>query len=434
MSIAAEIHLWGTQVGVVSWDDRSQIGSFQYDHDFLRSGIQISPIHMPLRQRPYSFPNLKRDSFSGLPGTLADSLPDKFGHLLIDQWLAKQGRLPDSFTPIERLCYVGSRAMGALEFLPETRIAKSKSQEIQIDALVGLANEALSQKEQLQTELDTVDAREAMNDIIRVGTSAGGARAKAVIAWNPETNQVHSGQLDAPEGFTHWLLKLDGVSGNRDKEVADPMGYGKIEYAYHLMAVNAGIFMMDCRLFEEGGRSHFMTRRFDRGPENQKIHMQTLCGMAHYDFNQAGAYSYEQAILVMRQLGLPHNDIEEQYRRAIFNILARNQDDHTKNIAFLMNKKGQWRLSPAYDINYSYNPQGAWTSSHQMSLNGKRDNFLYEDFLEMAKNIDIKTRKAKTILTEVLSSVYKWKEFADKANVEPSTSKSISNTFRMLHP
>lgn len=426
----ARISLWDTTVGAATWDAERELCFFEYDEAFLRSGIELSPMHLPLAARVYSFPGLNRESFGGLPGLLADSLPDKFGHLLIDQWLARQGRRPESFNPIERLCYIGTRGMGALEFHPEQRAANKKSARIEIESLVALANEALAAKRSLNVELGKANAREAMNDIIRVGTSAGGARAKAVIAWNANTNEVRSGQLEAPEGFTHWLLKLDGVSGNRDKEVADPLGYGKIEYAYYLMAQAAGIEMMSCRLYEEGGRHHFMTRRFDRGPKGEKWHMHTLCGLAHFDFNQAGAYSYEQACQVMRLLDLPHSDIEEQFRRAAFNIAARNQDDHTKNIAFLMDKRGAWRLSPAYDINYSYNPSGAWTRRHQMSLNGKRDDFTSEDLLQAAKSVGVKTRRAKAILKQIGSALETWSKWAEQAGVETKAAASIQENFR----
>lgn len=430
--LTAEISLWNTPIGTAAWDAAQQRATFQYDADFLKSGIQLSPLRMPLAERIYTFPALAYESFNGLPGLLADSLPDKFGHMLIDQWLARQGRQPDSFTPIERLCYIGSRGMGALEFRPEQRGSRSQSKPIQIDALVALANEAIARKADLQANLGEASAREAMDDIMRVGTSAGGARAKAVIAWNRETNEIRSGQLDAPEGFTHWLLKLDGVSGNRDKDIDDPQGYGKIEYAYYLMAKEAGIQMAECRLFQEGQRSHFMTRRFDRGPNGEKLHMQTLCGLAHFDFNQAGAYSYEQACQIIRQLQLPHSDIEEQYRRAVFNILARNQDDHTKNIAFLMDQQGKWNLSPAYDVAYSYNPDGLWTSQHQMSLNGKRDRFTRDDLLEAASTLSIKTRKAKTILDQSAQAIARWSEFATQARIEERTATAIQATFRNL--
>lgn len=427
--VTALVRLWGTQVGTVSWNDSRQVGSFQYKPAFLSSGMEISPITMPLGPAVYSFPELSGESFQGLPGTLADSLPDKFGNLLINQWLARQGRLPNSLNPVERLCYIGKRGMGALEFEPEQRQISPSKRKLKINALVDLANDALSRRENLEVSIDKQSAKDAINDIIRVGTSAGGARAKAVIAWNPETNEVRSGQIEPGEGFSHWLIKLDGVTGNKDKEVADPLGYGKIEYAYHLAAKAAGLEMTPCRLFHEGGRSHFMTRRFDRGPQGQKLHMQTLCGLAHYDFNQAGSHSYEQACQIARTLDLPHAAIEELYRRAVFNIVYRNQDDHTKNISFLMDKSGAWHLSPAYDVCYSYNPNGAWTSTHQMSFNGKRDDFTADDLVEVAKVIGIKTSRRKEILNRIRESLTQWKQFAEEAQIGPSA-KTLESTFR----
>ena len=428
----AAIRLWGATIGSVAWNADSGLGSFQYDPGFLASGIELSPIAMPLGRASYAFPELSRESFQGLPGMLADSLPDKFGNLLINQWLARQGRAPDSLNPVERLCYIGRRGMGALEFEPERRPGIPKSKLLHIDALVSLANEALDTRSQLDVSIGHENAREAMNDIIRVGTSAGGARAKAIIAWNPDSNEVRSGQVEAPPGFSHWLIKLDGVTGNRDKEVADPLGYGKIEYAYYLMAQTAGVEMSECRLHHEGGRSHFMTRRFDRGPAGEKRHMQTLCGIAHYDFNRAGAYSYEQACQVMRTLDLPHHDIEQQFRRAAFNVLARNQDDHTKNISFLMDKAGRWRLSPAYDICYSYNPSGAWTSAHQMSLNGKRDAFSTQDLADAARTMGVKTARCAAILAELRDAIARWPEFAEQAGIPSPAARSLQQTFRSL--
>ncbi len=275
------------------------------------------------------------------------------------------------------------------------------------------------------------DKEHALQDILRIGTSAGGARAKAVIAWNPATNEVRSGQLPAPEGFKHWLLKFDGVSGNKDKESDDPGGYGLIEYAYARMAVDAGITMSDCRIFTETTRNHFMTRRFDRLPGNKKLHMQSLCALAHYDFNMAGAYSYEQAFMVIRQLGLPMRSVEEMFRRMVFNIITRNQDDHTKNIAFLMEPSGTWSLAPAFDMIYSYNPAGQWTASHQMTVNGKRDNFTLEDFKTCAKTASMKRGRAESILHEVREKVLLWRDYAEEAGVHPDWRDAIYRTLRL---
>ncbi len=307
-------------------------------------------------------------TYYGLPGLLADSLPDKFGHVLIDAWLATQGRQPDSFNAVERLCYTGERGMGALEFVPAIGPTARQASRIQIDKLVELASDVLTHRNDLRASFAGESREQALTDILRVGTSAGGTRAKAVIAWNPSTNEVRSGQIPAGEGFEYWLLKFDGVKGNKDKELEDLQGYGVIEYAYCKMARDCGIDISECRLFEENGRRHFMTRRFDRLASGEKLHMQSLCALAHYDFNMAGAYAYEQAFLVIRQLGLPMSLIEEQFRRMVLNIVARNQDDHVKNIAFLMDKSGKWSLSPAFDMTYSFNPAGRWTASHLMGI------------------------------------------------------------------
>jgi serine/threonine-protein kinase HipA len=431
MSTVAEVRLWGRTIGAVSLEEGEEIAAFEYDPAFAQSGIEISPITMPLSRRVHTFPELSIKTFYGLPGLLADSLPDKFGHVLIDAWLATQGRQPDSFNVIERLCYTGERGMGALEFAPATGPKARQAGRIQIDRLVELASDILTHRNTLQASFADGNSEQAMADILRVGTSAGGARAKAVIAWNPSTNEVRSGQIAAGEGFEHWLLKFDGVSGNRDKELEDPQGYGVIEYAYYRMARDCDIDMSECRLFEENGRRHFMTRRFDRPAGAEKLHMQSLCALAHYDFNLAGAYGYEQALLVIRQLGLPMQAIEQQFRRMVFNIVARNQDDHVKNIAFLMNKAGEWSLAPAFDMTYSFNPSGAWTAHHQMTLNGKRDDFALEDFKACAKAASMKRGRAETILGEVQDTVSRWPDYAEEAGVHPVQRNQIHHALRL---
>jgi serine/threonine-protein kinase HipA len=431
MTTLAEVRLWGKTIGAVSLLDGEDVASFEYDGEFAQSGIQVAPIVMPLSRRVYRFPELSRLTFLGLPGLLADSLPDRFGNALIDAWLASQGRQPDAFNAVERLCYTGERGMGALEFAPAIGPRATQSTRIEVGRLVELASEVLSQRNSLQTALAAEGGEDALRDILRVGTSAGGARAKAVIAWNPESNEVRSGQVKAGKGFEYWLLKFDGVSGNRDKELEDPRGYGVIEYAYYLMALECGIEISECRLFRENGRAHFMTRRFDRHAAGEKLHMQSLCALAHYDFNMAGAYSYEQALLVMRQLQLPMQAIEQQFRRMVFNIVARNQDDHVKNIAFLMNKSGEWSLSPAFDLTYSFNPAGAWTASHQMSMNGKRDDFTLEDFQACAKTASMKRGRAAAILAEVQATVSKWRSFAEQAGVPDGVREKIQRTLNL---
>jgi len=423
----ANVNLWGRTIGAVSWDSERSLGHFEYTPAFSDSGIEVAPLIMPLSDRIYSFPGLPRETFHGLPGLLADSLPDRFGNTLIDTWLAREGRSPASFNPVERLCYTGTRGMGALEFTPSAGPSPKQARTIDVQALVELASEILTQRNRAQGSFATPDRENALQDILRVGTSAGGARAKAIIAWNPDSNTVRSGQVDAGKGFSYWLLKFDGVSGNRDKEMDDPSGYGLIEYAYYLMAQAAGIHMSECRLLQEHGRNHFMTRRFDRTPEGHKLHMQSLCALQHYDFNQAGAYSYEQALRSMRALGLPMAQIEEQFRRMAFNIVARNQDDHVKNIAFLMDKFGNWSLSPAFDMTYSYNPTGQWTSTHQMSLNGKRDDFTEDDFTACEKAIAMKRGRGLEILEEVQAVVRQWPAFAAAADVPVEITDQIAS-------
>ena len=432
----AEIRVWGRLIGAIAWNDRQKIGRFEYARPFLESGIELSPLTMPLRSGVFEFPELRRETFHGLPGFLSDSLPDRFGNLLINQWLAGQGRKPEGFSPVERLCYIGERGMGALEFHPVLKSGNSNSAPLEIANLVHLANEALAEKAELAARLgsdDSAEAKaEAMREIIQVGTSAGGARAKAVVAWHPETGEVRSGQIKDLPGYEPWLIKFDGVSGNRDKEMADPLGYGKTEFAYYLMAKEAGIEMSECRLLRENGRSHFMTRRFDRTLTGKKLHMQSLCAMAHYDFNLAGATSYEQALQVMMRLNLPAEQLEQQFRRAVFNVLARNQDDHTKNIAFLMNKRGAWRLSPAYDVTFSYNPDGAWTGQHQMSANGKRDGFELNDLIALGRHAHLKTRQAKSLIEEVQSVLSKWPECAAAAGISEESAAVTRGYFRRL--
>jgi len=435
-SVTADIILWGNSIGSAAWDTDRQLARFEYAPDFLDSGIELAPLTMPLREQVYAFPGLARESFHGLPGMLADALPDRFGNLLIDEWLVRTGRAPIDFTPIERLCYLGRRGMGALEFRPALRDRQSGSVPVNVAELVDLANTALAQKETLATRIDSGGEEEldAMRDILRVGTSAGGARAKAVIAWNEKTGDIRSGQVKAPSGFGYWLIKFDGIGGNRDKELNDPQGFGKIEYAYHRMALAAGLEMSECRLFHENERSHFMTRRFDRTSEGKKIFMQSLCGIAHMDFNQAGAYGYEQAMDVAQRLGLGADALEQLFRRMVFNVMARNQDDHTKNIAFLMNRQGEWRLAPAYDIIYCYNPNGAWTRRHQMSVNGKHDHFEKADFEAVAKRFNIfRKNGVDEVLEKTAAALARWPKFAAETEVPERTVNQIAEHHRQLN-
>lgn len=417
----ADIYLWQNHVATVAWDERRLSSRFEYTPKFTESGIELSPLMMPLQpHRVYQFPELSHDTFIGLPGLLADALPDAFGKALLDKWLALSGRT--FANPIERLCYQGKRSMGALEFVPAQDNYLELSTGLEIKTLIETAREVLDEKKQLDVNLN-VDTKEAVANIIRVGTSAGGQRAKAVIAYNETTGDIRSGQIDAPDGFSHWLIKLDGVTNN---ELGDPKHYGRIEYVYYLIARDAGIEMSECRLIEENGRAHFMTKRFDRVNGNEKLHMQTLCGMAHYDYKMIHAYSYEQVFQVMRRLRLSYSDAEQMYRRMVFNVVARNQDDHTKNISFLMDRQGKWALSPAYDMSWAYNPTGMWTSNHQMSINNKFDEITKEDLLAVARNVNIK--HADQIIGQVVESVSHWPNLAKEYGIPDDIAKAINST------
>jgi len=421
MITLADIYLWGQHAGTVAWDENYQAASFEFTPEFASGHWDVAPLMMPVRQRQiYQFPSLNKDTFIGLPGPLADALPDAFGKALLDKWLASMGRT--FANPVERLCYQGKRSMGALEFVPAQDNYLEQGTKLEIDSLVEVAREVLDEKKKLDVNVNE-DTKEAIANIIRVGTSAGGQRAKAVIAYNENTGEVRSGQIDVPDGFSHWLLKLDGVT---NAELGDPKHYGQIEYVYYLMARAAGINMTECRLLEENGRAHFMTQRFDRLNGNEKVHMQTLCGIAHYDYKMLHAYSYEQAFQVMRRLRLPYSQAEEMFRRMVFNVIARNQDDHTKNISFLMDKSGRWSLSPAYDMSWSYNPKGAWTAKHQMSINGKWDDITRADFLTLAKNVNIK--QADAIIEQVKDGVSKWRTFATQYSIPYEMVKAIDST------
>jgi serine/threonine-protein kinase HipA len=414
--MVATVSIWDNLIGYVTWDESRKHAIMEFDSSFVNQNLDISPVHMPLSQLKagnyvFSFPSLPYETYKGLPGMLADSLPDNYGNMLLNTFFARQGRDPQSITPVERLCYVAERGMGALEYKPAMQRAKDKSEVVNMADMVAIASEILNRKKALKTNL-TRKQEEALKDIIRVGTSAGGARAKAIIAYNIQTGEVRSGQIKAPEGFTYWLLKFDGVS---NQLLGDPKGYGKIEFAYYKMATSMGIDMNESRLLEENGRAHFITRRFDRTKDGEKHHMQTLCGIAHFDYNNPGVYSYEQAFQVMRNLKLHYSDAEQMFRRMVFNIIARNQDDHTKNISFLMNKKGHWKLAPAYDVAFSYNPSSRWTSQHQMSVNGKRDDFNLSDILAVGKQMNIKN--AKEIIEQSIYTISKWAEFAKESGV-----------------
>lgn len=429
MTRVVEVRLWGRTIGAAVKPPGQVAASFEYDADFQRSGIELSPLHMPLGPTIYQFPALPQAAFKGLPGLLADSLPDRFGNDVIDAWLSRTGRDPASFGALERLCYLGRRGMGALTFHPAEGPEADADERLEIAELVELASDILASRGQLRAAFRD-DPGPGLATILQVGTSAGGARAKALIGWNEATGEVRSGQLDLPEGFGYWLLKFDGVSGNGDRGLADPKGYGTIEYAYHRLAVAAGIEMTSCRLLEEGGRRHFMTRRFDRTPRG-RLHLQSLGALDHLDYNQPGTASYERAFDVMRHLDLPMEDLEQQFRRMVFNLVARNQDDHVKNIAFLMDRAGRWRLSPAYDVTWSYNPAGAFTSRHQMTVNGRREGFEAGDLEATSRHAGLPRSRWRRILSEVVDAVSTWPEVAADLGVSPDRIEAIAETHRL---
>jgi serine/threonine-protein kinase HipA len=422
----ADVYYHGVKAGVAYWDAGRRTGIFEYTPKFIREGVELAPLMMPLRAGPYQFANL-HESFGGLPGMLADSLPDTYGNALINDWLRSQGRSPDDFSPVERLCYIGNRGMGALEFRPAIRDERgSKSERVEVEKLVELASAALARREGLTTHLESQDE---LNEILRVGTSAGGARAKAVIALNPKTGEVRSGQATVPAGFEHWLMKFDGVSAAFDG-VKDPQGYGRIEYAYHLMARRAGILMADCRLFEEGGRAHFMTRRFDRPAGGGKRHYASLFGLAHLAYAAPGAHShaYEDYFGVIDRLDLGPAAKLEAFRRMAFNVLGCNRDDHTKNFGFLMTEEGRWELAPAFDVSYAHNPQaGKWTATQQLSIAGKREGITRDDLIAAGRNSAVATApKLNAVIDQVAAALGQWSACATEAGVSADNQAKIA--------
>ncbi len=432
MSSNAEVLLWGSRIGAISLRGEDSAASFEYDPEFAGSGIEVAPLQMPLaRGRVYRFPSLSRMSFDGLPGMLADALPDRFGNAVIDAWLATKGMLPKDFDPVRRLCYLGQRGMGALEFKPATGPKPTTSHRLDVESLAELAAEVLSRRADLSTRLS--HKREAMREILRVGTSAGGARAKALIALDPETGEVRSGQLPHDSHFEYWILKFDGVDDN-SRELGTGLGYGVVEWAYSEMAKLATIDMTECRLLDEGGRRHFMTRRFDRDGSGDKIHMQSLAALAHLDFEHVEENSYEQAFQVIDRLGLPHATKVEQFRRMTFNVVARNQDDHVKNIAFLMDRRGHWSLSPAFDVVYAFNPRGRQTRRHQMSINGQRDRITVDDLRRVGKVASLKRSQADEILLQVTDAVSSWPRLAAEAGLDQARVDRIGRNHRLDLP
>lgn len=424
----ARVEMWGQTVGALAYQPESGLCAFEFDPSWIRTGIEISPIRLPLSSRIYQFPALPRPTYRGLPGAFADTLPDDFGNAVIDAWLARTGRARDSFTALERLLYTGSRGMGALEYAPAIDRSLNMASVLELDSLVAMAQSVLDQRRQLDQRLQGADT-EALSAIFQVGTSAGGARAKAVIGINASRTEIRSGQVALPAGFEHYLLKFDGVVEQvQGRETfGDPQGFGRMEYAYYLMAKAAGIQISSCELLLEGERAHFMTKRFDRDG-NQKVHYQSLCAMDHADYKTPGSYSYEQLFSLMRTLRLSKTQALELYRRMVFNILARNQDDHTKNFGFLLNGQKRWELAPAFDVAFSYKPGSPWVNAHQLSLNGKRDDFTLQDLLSPAASF---LKEARQIIEEVATIVAQWPRYAQEAGVAPEFARHIQQCHRL---
>ena len=422
----AEVKIWGELAGAVRWDEEQQLGFFQYDPNFIEKGWDLSPIKMPIVNGStiYSFPELRKgrneteDTFKGLPGLLADALPDKYGNRLINVWLAKQGRPENSMNPVEKLCFIGRRGMGALEFEPAQIKTNKNTFSLELDSLIDVAKKMLNERESFLTNIDK-DEEKAMQDILKIGTSAGGARPKAVIAYHPKTKEIRSGQSNVPKGFEHWLIKLDGVSG---AQFGESTGWGRVEYAYYLMAKDCGINISECELLEENGRAHFITKRFDR-VGNTKHHIQSFCGLQHYDFNDMNGFSYEQLFQTMRLLRLTYPEAEEMFRRMVFNVLATNYDDHTKNFSFLLKQNQSWSLAPAYDLCFSFDETNHWVSKQTLSVNGKRLNVTKDDLMTIAKDNNIK--KGEKIIDEINSVVKNWNWYADKAQVRTNLKERI---------
>jgi serine/threonine-protein kinase HipA len=428
----AFVHIWGTMVGAVAWDDSAGLATFEYDSSFKNKNWDLSPLKMPLQatKNIFNFPELKPgfnsplDTFKGLPGLLADVLPDKYGNQLINRWLAQNGRVPNSMNPVEMLCFIGTRGMGAMEFEPAALKESKRTFSIEIDSLVDIAQKMLSNKSSFSTNLKK-DDEQAISEILKVGTSAGGARPKAVIAYNERTGEVRSGQTIAPKGFEHWLLKLDGVS---DVQLGASTGYGRVEMAYYNMAIACGIDMMTSRLLEENGRAHFITKRFDREDGDVKHHIQTLCAIQHYDYNSVSSFSYEQLFQTMRELKLSYPEAEQMFRRMVFNVIARNCDDHTKNFAFRLKKNSQWELAPAYDLCHAYKPDHQWVSQHSLSINGKRKGISKKDLLVIGKSI--RCKEASIIIEEIESIIMNWKRFANEVGVSGKLRDAIDTTIK----
>lgn len=429
MITSAFVNIWGQRIGAIVWDSNTGLGSFEYEPSFIRTGLELSPLKLPIQnaqRKVFRFPELRSsNSFKGMPGLLVDSLPDKYGNALINAWLVRHKRPSDSLNPVEKLCFIGQRGMGALEFEPALQRSEDTATPLELESLIQIAEDILSGRKSFASKLPAKKEK-ALLDILKIGTSAGGARAKAVIAYHPKTNAVKSGQADAPPGFSHWLIKFDGVT---DTQFGASSGYGRVEMAYYHMALDSGIHMMESRLLEENGRAHFMTKRFDR-INGKKLHVQSFCALQHYDFNEIHSFSYEQLFETMRLLHLSYPQAEQLYRRMVFNVMGKNCDDHTKNFAFTMDAKGTWNLSPAFDLCHAYRPGSDWVSQHCLSINGKRKNITKQDLLHVAKQMNIK--KAEAIIRQIAEVINAWPNYAKQVGLEKKLTSAIGKTLVVL--
>ena len=423
---SVEVYLWGKRIGILYQNEKALYADFEYDRDFQKSGIELSPFKMPLSGRVYSFPELGRsDAFRGLPGLVADSLPDKFGNAVINNWLARTGRSPEKFTALDRLCYTGKRGMGALEYQPASDLVRTGTELIDLTEMTKLASDVLANRTAQSLTSDDVSKMQ----LLEIGSSAGGARAKAIIAWNETTGEIRSGQINAGDGFEYWLIKFDGVKNNGDHELADPMQYTLIEYAYYLMAKDLGIEMSECRVIKRDGLNHFMTKRFDR-PNGEKVHMQTLAAMCHYEYNYPNICSYEEYAMRARQLGITKKETEQIYRRMVYNVVGVNCDDHVKNFSFMMNKAGKWSITPAYDLTYSYNPQNRWISQHQMSVNGKSTDITDDDMLETGKKMGLSSVFCRDVIEKTGNVINNWMNYAEISGLTEERANEVNELLK----
>ncbi|MGH9022426.1 MAG: type II toxin-antitoxin system HipA family toxin [Acidimicrobiia bacterium] len=413
-----EVLAWGRRIGAVAHDPVAGAYRFRYEDDWRDTGVELAPIGMRSdRQSSWVFPNLSENTYHRLPPLLADSLPDRFGNALTTAELTRQGVTANEITSLDRLAYVGSRGMGALEFRPARGPAAQKPTAIELSELVVAARQALTGSLAGDDETSA-----AFKQLLRVGTSAGGARAKAIIAWNPETGDIRSGQVPVDDGYEHWLLKLDGVG--EDTDLGTSKDYGRIEYAYYLMALDAGLHMMPSRVLEEGGRAHFMTKRFDRDG-NDRVHVQSLCAIAHLDFNQRATHDYAQLFDAADQLGASPEARTELFRRMAFNVAAANCDDHTKNFAFVLAPGSGWELAPAFDVTHAYNPAGEWVSQHLMSINGAFGGVTRADLLAVADRFIVP--RAVAVLDQILRVVAGWESYASSTGVRTAESERVAS-------